>query len=152
LSFTAIGTGAFHTCGLTNAAVVQCWGDNHWNELGDGSSELERATPGPVSGSVDIGTLTTGLGHSCQVSNSGAASCWGLNDEGQLGNGLTTDPPTPVAVSGGLTFSTLAGGGYHTCALSITGAAYCWGDNSAGQLGDGTTTSSPLPVRVVSGP
>jgi len=152
LSFTTIGTGAFHTCAVTSADVTNCWGDNHWDELGDSSTSFSRSAPGPVSGSSGVSRLTSGLGHGCEVSSSRAASCWGLNSDGQLGNGSGARGRTPVPVSGGLTFSTLAGGAYHTCGLTSTGAAYCWGSNVSGQLGDGTTTSSSLPVRVVSEP
>lgn len=153
LSFTMVVTGVYHSCGVTTGGIVQCWGDNHWGQLGDGFNGFERAIPGPVSGSADIKTLTAAAGHSCQVSNVGTASCWGLNDVGQLGNGSTsTTPLLPVAVFGGHTFSLLAGGGGHTCGLNSSGVAYCWGYNGSGHLGDGTTTNSPLPVRVVSGP
>jgi alpha-tubulin suppressor-like RCC1 family protein len=153
LSFSATVTGLYQSCGLTTDGVVQCWGDNHWSELGDGFPEFQRATPGPVLGSSNIHTLTSGAGHSCQASNSGVASCWGLNDAGQLGSGSSgTERPTPVTVFGGYSFAVLAGGGGHTCALTTAGVAYCWGFNGSGHLGDGTTTNSPAPVRVVSQP
>jgi alpha-tubulin suppressor-like RCC1 family protein len=151
LSFSATVTGLYHSCGLTAGAVVQCWGDNHWGELGDGFPGSDRSTPGPVSGSADMRTLTSGLGHTCQASNSGVASCWGLNDAGQLGMGSNSEQlATPVEVWGGYSFVALAGGGGHTCALTTAGVAYCWGFNGSGHLGDGTTTNSPYPVRVVS--
>ena len=153
LSFTATVTGVFHSCGVTTGAVVQCWGDNHWGQLGDGFPEFERATPGPVAGSADMRTVSSGAGHSCQASNSGVGSCWGPNDAGQLGMGSNSAQiSTPVAVFGGYSFAVLAGGGGHTCALTTAGVAYCWGFNGSGHLGDGTTTNSPVPVRVVSEP
>jgi alpha-tubulin suppressor-like RCC1 family protein len=152
LSFTRISTGAFSTCALTTGGVVNCWGDNHWDELGDSSTTFERGVPGPVRRSADITAVTTGTGHGCQITSAGVASCWGLNGDGQIGDGSTTQRATPVAVAGGLVFTSVAGGGYHTCGLTGTGETYCWGANGSGQLGDGTTTSSSLPVRVVKGP
>ena len=95
--------------------------------------------------------LTTGQTHTCGLTSSGAAFCWGDNWSGQLGTGSTANSSTPVAVSGGLRFSVLAAGFNHTCGLTSAGAAYCWGDNSSGQLGNRSTTSSTTPVAVSGG-
>lgn len=96
------------------------------------------------------GTITTGLGHTCALTPTGAAYCWGRNDAGQIGDGSTTDRSVPTAVSGGRTFAALAAGGAHTCALEPDGTAWCWGYNS-GELGDGTRDDSPVPVPVSGG-
>ena len=50
-------------------------------------------------------SVSAGLSHSCGVTPSGAAYCWGSNAYGELGNGAMTNSTTPVAVSGGLTFA-----------------------------------------------
>jgi alpha-tubulin suppressor-like RCC1 family protein len=103
-------------------------------------------------------TVTTGSKHTCGVTPSGVAYCWGNNSSGQLGNGTMTDSMTPVAVSGGLSFSSVSAGGNQTCGVasfdptSQAGSPmYCWGDNSSGQLGNGTTTNSAVPSLVAGG-
>jgi alpha-tubulin suppressor-like RCC1 family protein len=93
--------------------------------------------------------ISAGLMHTCALTVQGAAYCWGLNADGQLGNGGNANSPTPVPVAGGLTFEAISAGWWHTCALTATGAAYCWGLNFHGQLGDGsnaTTLAVPAPV------
>ena len=75
---------------------------------------------------------------------------YGSNDDGQLGDGTTSDSSSPVAVSApaGVSFTALAAGGAHTLALGSDGNVYAWGFNGFGQLGNGTTTSSDTPVVV----
>jgi alpha-tubulin suppressor-like RCC1 family protein len=94
-------------------------------------------------------TVVAGLRHSCALLSSGSIWCWGNDDYGELGNGVsgqTFDLPQQVH---GLPAATSVGaGGSHTCAIDPAKAMWCWGDNLAGQLGNGTYQSSSLPVQV----
>ena len=95
--------------------------------------------------------MSTGYKFACGVTTSGAAYCWGDNQQGELGNGTTTGSATPVAVSGGPSFATVSVGYEFACGVTTSAAAYCWGYNVYGQLGNGSTTNSSTPVAVSGG-
>jgi alpha-tubulin suppressor-like RCC1 family protein len=164
LTFQLIETGGFdigHTCALTSSGNTYCWGDHERGQLGNGLGGFgeedltAHPVPAPMIGDLTFTALTAGLGrHTCGLTGTGAAYCWGENSFGALGTGSTEDSPEPVPVSGGLAFVQLIAGGFigHTCGLTSTGAAYCWGENERGQVGDGSTDDrlEPSLFRAVS--
>lgn len=141
--------GGAHTCALTTSGGAKCWGLNSSSQLGD-SSATTRTTP------VDVKNLTAGVfeikaayQHTCAITTSGQALCWGSNNNGQLGTGNTTTYSIPTAVlnmSSGV--SALSLGSYHTCAVVSAAGVKCWGSNANGRLGDGTTANRSSPVDV----
>ena len=73
---------------------------------------------------------------------------WGNNENGQLGDGTTTNRLSPVQVPGLTGLQGTAGGAEHSMALKSDGTVWAWGNNFYGQLGDGTTTDSLSPIQV----
>jgi len=92
--------------------------------------------------------VDAGLYHSCAVLVGGGVKCWGLDTNGQLGNGSPGGGPTPVAVFGVSDAEAVSAGNYHSCAVLVGGGLKCWGYNGSGQLGDGSRTSRTAPVAV----
>ncbi len=152
VTFGSVSAGGQHTCAVTPSGKVYCWGRNANGRLGDGTM-TDRLTPVRVvaPAGVTFTSVSAGSGHTCGLSDAGAAYCWGFNIAGQLGDSTTTDRLTPVLANPptGVTFVAVHAGGRHSCALATSGAAYCWGDNSVGQLGDNTTIAKLTPVQVV---
>jgi alpha-tubulin suppressor-like RCC1 family protein len=109
-----------------------------------GANDRGQVITGGAPGSL---ALAAGLFHVCTLDASGAASCWGANEAGQLGDGTRVDRDVPTPVATDLRFSTLTAGGAHTCGLTSGGQAVCWGSNVGGQLGDGSREDRLTPGR-----
>ncbi len=143
----AIATGSAHACAVTAIGTVQCWGDNLFGQLGDGTLTTRHAAT-PVSSLTGITSLEASGRHTCARHASASLSCWGDNLFGQLGTGDTTASLTPVFASLGAV-THVAANGSHSCARTGDGAIWCWGRNSFGELGDGTTTQRLSPTATV---
>jgi alpha-tubulin suppressor-like RCC1 family protein len=146
LTFTTIAVGGTHTCGIAGDGGTYCWGEDRADQLGLGTASGAqvcvvpgvpgaypadtvpcRTQPALVSGSPHFVALSTGGAHTCALTGSGTAFCWGLNYYGQLGDGSSGQSSIPVEVTGGLHFSFIASGDDHTCGLTTNGLAFCWG-------------------------
>ena len=155
----AISAGGLHTCALLSDGTVACWGYNQYGQLGTGDTNNSNTPVAVTGGALTNKTVTdvVALGnHTCALISDGTTSCWGRNNNGELGTGDTTDRNTPVAVTGGaLTNKTVTSltknGAYNTCAVVSNGTVSCWGRNNYGQLGTGDTTDSNSPVSIIGG-
>ena len=147
-------------CSIDEEGRVYCWDVNfHTTGSGVGPSTTIGPIRGPISQSLRFSIVRMGLGHTCGLTLTGQAYCWGNNDYGQLGDGTTVNRTSPTLAAGGLTFETLAAGGAYralgndvfkiagfTCGMTTSGKAYCWGANSLGELGNGNPTAEGTPV------
>lgn len=149
---TAVGAGGADSCAVIGDGTVKCWGASN-----TAASGLEAPTTvAGLSGAsrVAVGGSFGGAWNSatrCALVGSGV-QCWGVNESGQLGNGVFTGTSSPVDVVGITDAVDISAGGGHTCAARAlplgVRSVECWGWNSFGQLGDGTFSSSSVPVRV----
>ena len=142
-TFLRLVAGDRHVCGLSFTLQVLCWGENSHGQRGTGGSSATHI-PVQVSipGNPGISEISAAESHTCVITNSALAYCWGNNRSGQLGIGREDEnAQTPVQVSGGYEFGAISGGGNsitgHTCALGADRKAYCWGSRELGQVGGG---------------
>jgi alpha-tubulin suppressor-like RCC1 family protein len=147
LAFARLDTGYKHTCGVTTDNRAFCWGYGRNGERGDGGVTEKVYRPRVVFGGHPFTKVNAGVLHTCGVTTSNQAWCWGANYNGLLGD-ATTRRLTPHLVAGGLAFNQVSSGTFHTCARTTAAVGYCWGANFRGGLGNGTTTPSTVPVAV----
>ena len=139
-----------HTCALTDEGRALCWGWNIAGQLGRGDKdELAHPRPEYVAGELVFMDLRTAYGHTCGVTTTGDAYCWGSNEFGRLGTGDFGERLTPAPVVGGISFTRIAPGGHFTCGLTGEGEVYCWGWNWEGRLGTGNMNDQTSPTRTL---
>ena len=143
----AVAAGEFHSLALRADGTVLAWGANYDGQLGDGTTVNSRVSPTQVLGLTGVTAISAGWLHSLAVASGGHVYAWGLNSDGELGDGTTTNRSRPVAV--GVTGArSVAGGADFSLGLGSDGTVRAWGANKRGQLGDGTTTARRAPVTI----
>lgn len=105
MTFVAIGAGNLFTCGLTGGGAAYCWGANEYGQLGRGPIGGDPLAdslivPRPVVGGHTFASIDVGGFHVCGITTGGDTYCWGVNIDGQLGDGTRTDNGTPLLVLG----------------------------------------------------
>ncbi|WP_018790309.1 RCC1 domain-containing protein [Salinispora arenicola] len=117
-AFTAVAAGEDHSLAVTSAGTALAAGDNLYGQLGDGTNTSSNTfVTVSLPPSTTITAIAVGRFHNLGVTATGAALAWGINIDGQLGDGTTTNRNTPQAVD--LPVSTTVAGGFgHSLALA----------------------------------
>ncbi len=136
-----VDVGGAFSCVRLATGRIQCWGDNQYGQLGNGS-QVYASEPILVTGIDDVVQLVTADAATCVRDTDHVVKCWGRNRSGQIGNGsggvgaFVLVPSVVMGLTGPL--DDLASGFTHSCALSPDGSVRCWGGNTYGQIGDGS--------------
>jgi alpha-tubulin suppressor-like RCC1 family protein len=96
----AVSVGQFHSCAVTRAGAVKCWGYNADGELGDGTNDHSAVPVDVVGLGSGVVAVSAGGHHSCARTSAGTVRCWGDNGRGQLGAKASTNAAVPVQVVG----------------------------------------------------
>ncbi|MEO5949512.1 MAG: hypothetical protein ABIP74_03840 [Candidatus Saccharimonas sp.] len=95
-----VKVGLRHSCARADGAVY-CWGFNSSGQVGD-STNTTRTSPVTVTQSSgkltssNVISIGAGANRSCAVIDDGRTFCWGLNNNGQIGDGTTSNRNNPT--------------------------------------------------------
>ena len=99
----SIGAGISHTCALVDVSgtnKVYCWGSNEFGQLGAGENSDPRETGGFIQSNtpLEVGglpagekivSMSAGANRGCVIMENKRSYCWGLNENGQIGDGTS---------------------------------------------------------------
>ena len=142
------------------------WGFNNYGQLGNGNTSNRNTPvivkkPAGVSDDFTYVQVSAGTDHSLAVGSDGYAYAWGNNNNGQLGNNITSfssvpvrvcDPSTGSNVDTGLKAIQVSAGRLFSLAIDQDGNIWAWGYNDNGQLGNGKTSGTNTPQSVLLDP
>jgi alpha-tubulin suppressor-like RCC1 family protein len=146
ISASSIAAGPDHVLALTREGTVYAWGEGAQGRLGIGELPTLRIAgsdrtlenlpyPMQVPGLTDVVAVAAGFQHSLALMQDGTLRAWGLNSNGQLGDGTRTDRATPVRVAGIEAATAIVAGSRHSAALLADGTVMTWGSIMTGSLG-----------------
>jgi alpha-tubulin suppressor-like RCC1 family protein len=103
-----------------------------------------------IAGLHGVQEVAAGSYHTCARLASGEVSCWGANNDGQLGDDTNATRLHPVMVHDLADAQQLdvGFGPGHACVVTRGAHVRCWGVNFNSQLGDATMTNHASPVEV----
>ncbi|NLI58163.1 MAG: hypothetical protein GX387_06545 [Clostridium sp.] len=154
--YEKVGIGDKHIVGIAGNQKVYSSGDSYWGQLGNGSQNHHNNFGDNFTASVEVSDLegiidiSTGKDHTIALKEDGTVWGWGVNLNGELGNGLTSHISlVPTQVLEVEDIIAISSGMNHVLALKKDGTVWAWGRNSSGQVGNGATSSSVrTPVQV----
>jgi alpha-tubulin suppressor-like RCC1 family protein len=101
--WVTVSAGGEFTCATRTDRTLWCWGYNYFGQLGTGGTG-DASTPVQVGAAADWVTVSAGGeggysgGHTCATRAGGTLWCWGDDEFGELGNGISGIVPTPRPV------------------------------------------------------
>ena len=157
-NWAEISTGPHATAAIKTDGTLWVWGANYNGVFGTNNTigTFPNFLSSPVQ-TVAAGTnwskVATGYDSVAAIKTDGTLWTWGRNNQGQLGNGNTTNQSSPAQINGGGTNWSQASMGlyYSSAAIKTDGTLWTWGDGEFGQIGDNSTLDRLSPVQTIAG-
>jgi alpha-tubulin suppressor-like RCC1 family protein len=132
--------------------VARGWGTNDDGAIGAGSTAANLPVPTAVKipAGVTITSIRAGCDGSVALTKTGTVLAWGVNSQGEVGDGTmkVRQKPVNVKLPKGTKITAVRAGCDDSIALTKTGTVLAWGLGVDGELGNGTFKNSDVPVQV----
>lgn len=130
----AIAAGVAHTCVVTRDQRLYCWG---WGWAGHFGNDLPYDSTVPVRGApLDVRwvDVSAGWGHTCALTDTGDAYCFGYNAYREV---APTDSSWSITAPRLVESNVrrISANDHTTCLVRTNGTVRCFGSNDFGQLG-----------------
>jgi alpha-tubulin suppressor-like RCC1 family protein len=143
-----VAAGLTHAAAVASDGTVWSWGDNRFGDLGYATTGNTATTANRVVGAPATKQVAAGGHFTVALRTNGEVWSWGLNEQGQLGDGTHTTRTTPARNKAVYGMTQVSTGLDYALALR-PGSVWSWGRNTMGQLGNGTTVpDAATPVQV----
>ena len=170
-SIVKLGGRGYHSLAVKSDGTVWTWGWDEYGALGNGvdDSNNDYLVPIEVAGVSNPIMVTAGFNFSVALMQDHTLVAWGNNEEGEIGDGTTTNRLTPIPVPGIDQVVWVSAGWTHMVAIRADGTVWTWGANNwqgafdcedtydnnnlgfycgYGMLGDGTENDHYTPEQV----
>ena len=130
--WASVTVGGDHTCAIKTDGSAYCWGSNQYGQLGVSHTDTTCGSlnarfscatiPQLVQAGLQFASISAGQRHTCAITRTREAYCWGSNETGQVsdfGNG----GPALTKVTSSLPWTQITAGFSHTCAVRSDGVA-----------------------------
>lgn len=145
---TALTVGGNAACATLESGHVRCWGDNFAGQLGvDTPDYTSRPIEVPNLSDAQQVSIGTG-GMACAVTRGSAVTCWGFNQNGELGDGSLRERTNPNGVISLVGATRVSAGGKGSCARMVDATVKCWGGNFRGEVEFESPWGSAWPTTV----
>jgi alpha-tubulin suppressor-like RCC1 family protein len=142
----ALSLGNGFSVALKGDGTVWTWGTNTNGQLGLGSTGGTHNSPSQITSTSGFVAISAGTNHVVAVKGNGTVWAWGINSNGQLGDGSTTMRTSPVQVNTLTNVVAVSAGQYHSLALKADGTVWAWGTDNVTNYG-----TSPVQVSGLKG-
>ena len=144
---------------ISDRGTIYSWGVNTYGQIGDGTTTTVR-TPKVISDYFNldlyenISDVSVGNGFSIAKTSNGRLFTWGINWDGQLGNGTTTSSKTPIDITSFVELDEdesivfLQAENYRVSVITSNGRVLSWGRDGGGTLGDGGYKDVLVPTEM----
>ncbi|MBL0171180.1 MAG: Ig-like domain-containing protein [Gemmatimonadaceae bacterium] len=116
-----------HTCAVSTADELSCWGSNASGQLGIGSLDtLPHSTPQRIDLGAPVNTVTAGNGFTCALTTAGRLHCWGaIPINADFVAVLGSARYAPVRLANGIDFQSISANARQICGVTTDGRGIC---------------------------